>query len=651
MSRSTAWGWIYFLLGTVGILVWATATGTSINLRNDTSLWLGAATFLLLASFVLEPWYSGLGAAITNLLFVSVGTLAAGFGEYRYWWTLLLVLALGALAAIASVSIFDPPSSSTTRGVLLQYGQLLGSWRTTPLALLILTVLTFNPPRSSSWNITAISILYALLLSAARPERWLHSRLRFRSKLYVSAVIGIPSDVIVLGQLNELDLEIGALVRFSVNSNEEDAIVVGRAVAAGIVGWKTYCPGAQRLLATKPSEDNQSLVTLKIDLPSTTANAELCLVADALSRDGIELLGVAVENTEVADLEIELSRGASSEIGNVLLTHRDSETIYWQLTDATITLDSWPQDRQRLVRASANQLGTWDPVASRFRRITHTPAASDIVLQAISDNATEIALGDDSLHYEIGHMPRSNIPVGIDAAVLGRHHAAILGMTGTGKTHLSFALIEALVARGTRILCADLTGQYQARFNNAITLNHSGLRGFLGNPSAGDIAICDFTTASTSPVTQAAALIYGVYEHVKQLSRLNPVSPARFVVVLEEAHNFIPEGFIINDWGLKAEAQQISKVFMEARKFGLGFLVITQRTAMITKSALSQCGTMFAFQTVDKTSHDFFEGLCSRSQIRTFPNLPDRTTLAMGRSISSDVPLVMQVSDAAIAVN
>jgi hypothetical protein len=381
--------------------------------------------------------------------------------------------------------------------------------------------------------------------------------------------------------------------------------------------------------------------------PSGNPHGLVLQYSDYLSDASCTVLGTAVEGTAVAELILELAAEKSVQVGELFVTARDGRSIFWQIVDAATSTQEWPEGRRRVVRATASQLGAWEPSRLRFERSLVSPPPAEIAVTARLLEDAEVATGELAGRMRIGSVPGSAFPVLVDPKVLGRHHAALLGVTGTGKTHLAFSLIDALVSCGTRVLCADLTGQYDDRFPNAPTVTKAELDGFLDDPTMGAVGICDFTSSSVSPVSQAASLIQAIYDHVRTLPRLDPAAPARFVVVMEEAHNFIPESFVIDDWGLKAEAQATSKVFMEARKFGLGFMIVTQRTAMITKSALSQCGSLFAFQSVDKTGLDYLEGLCGRAQVKSLPSLPDRTALVMGRALSSDAAVLMSVDAAA----
>jgi hypothetical protein len=59
------------------------------------------------------------------------------------------------------------------------------------------------------------------------------------------------------------------------------------------------------------------------------------------------------------------------------------------------------------------------------------------------------------------------------------------------------------------------------------------------------------------------------------------------MIVIEEAHNFIPE----RGMGKAVSTQVMRAIASEGRKFGLGLLVISQRPARVDKNVISQCNT------------------------------------------------------------
>jgi hypothetical protein len=62
------------------------------------------------------------------------------------------------------------------------------------------------------------------------------------------------------------------------------------------------------------------------------------------------------------------------------------------------------------------------------------------------------------------------------------------------------------------------------------------------------------------------------------------------LIVLEEAHIFLPEG------GDSAAHRTVSKIAKEGRKYGIGLCAVTQRPVEIDSTVLSQCGTVIALR-------------------------------------------------------
>jgi len=62
------------------------------------------------------------------------------------------------------------------------------------------------------------------------------------------------------------------------------------------------------------------------------------------------------------------------------------------------------------------------------------------------------------------------------------------------------------------------------------------------------------------------------------------------LIVLEEAHTFLPEGLD------SAAHRTVSRIAKEGRKYGIGLCAVTQRPGEIDSTVLSQCGTMIALR-------------------------------------------------------
>lgn len=116
----------------------------------------------------------------------------------------------------------------------------------------------------------------------------------------------------------------------------------------------------------------------------------------------------------------------------------------------------------------------------------------------------------------------------------------------------------------------------------------------------------------------------------------------KLLIVLEEAHTVVPEsagsGF---DFPTQWIVSRIGQIALQGRKYGIGLMVISQRTALVSKTILSQCNAFFVFSLVDRTSLAFLESVFSEQQTRLIPNLKRFHALIGGKSLSTDRPVVI----------
>ena len=112
---------------------------------------------------------------------------------------------------------------------------------------------------------------------------------------------------------------------------------------------------------------------------------------------------------------------------------------------------------------------------------------------------------------------------------------------------------------------------------------------------------------------------YKLAKELFELRKKDRIPP--FVMVLEEAHNFVPE----QSYGKALSNEILRKIASEGRKFGLGLGVISQRPARIDKNVLSQCNTQFILRVTNpndlKAISRSFEGITSgvEDMIKSLP--------------------------------
>jgi DNA helicase HerA-like ATPase len=82
---------------------------------------------------------------------------------------------------------------------------------------------------------------------------------------------------------------------------------------------------------------------------------------------------------------------------------------------------------------------------------------------------------------------------------------------------------------------------------------------------------------------------------------------------------------------------------MQVRKYGITILLVSQRTAVVAKSALSQCENLIAFKNVDQTGLEYLEAILGADARHALPALQQGEALAFGPAISSDMTAGIQV--------
>ena len=119
----------------------------------------------------------------------------------------------------------------------------------------------------------------------------------------------------------------------------------------------------------------------------------------------------------------------------------------------------------------------------------------------------------------------------------------------------------------------------------------------------------------------------------------------RVCVVLEEAHTIIPEvgSMGVQDSASKATINSIAQIALQGRKYNIGFIVIAQRTANVSKTVLTQCNSIVTFQELDRTSSEFLSNYMGKDFLNALPTLKPRTAIAIGKAFRSTVPMIFEV--------
>ena len=120
---------------------------------------------------------------------------------------------------------------------------------------------------------------------------------------------------------------------------------------------------------------------------------------------------------------------------------------------------------------------------------------------------------------------------------------------------------------------------------------------------------------------------------------------ARVCLVYEEAHSLVPEWNSVAAEGDKTATAASARAILQGRKYGLGCLLITQRTANVTKTILNQCNTIFAMRIFDDTGKDFLSNYIGGDYATVLPSLEARHAVVFGKASTCDNPVLVKLND------
>jgi hypothetical protein len=333
--------------------------------------------------------------------------------------------------------------------------------------------------------------------------------------------------------------------------------------------------------------------------------------------------------------------------GEVLWVQIDkSNKAFYQVVAGQIAQVGLSQgNAAQSVRVSASQLGVWDHTRCRFEPVTWVAPAGQLVYRATAASAQEQRI--PSGHVVVGKVPNSDFPVHVNIQDTITHNTAIIGVTGSGKSYLAFHLIEAMVAAKIKVLILDLSRQhysYLGQLTPTPLKQETDVGGWMNSESLIGIHQYALDAGGYPLVTSKfAGAAFAELSKTKLTPGIN--EPARLCVVFEEAHSLIPEWNQVAEKGDEHHVNKTARIILQGRKYGMGSLIITQRTANVTKTILNQCNTIFALQSFDQTGLDFLRNYMGDDYAQAISTLPARNAILVGRASSSARPILFSIPD------
>jgi hypothetical protein len=176
---------------------------------------------------------------------------------------------------------------------------------------------------------------------------------------------------------------------------------------------------------------------------------------------------------------------------------------------------------------------------------------------------------------------------------------AVLGIKGSGKTNTAAVLIEELLAHGLPLTIVDIEGEYwglKERFDVVVVGQSANVDIPITTAHAGAFAEYSMTQGvslildlSGFDSDEAMAFLLAYFNTLWEVaSRLR----RPYQVVLEEAHEFVPQGV------RSPLKTTLARIALRGRKRGLGMVLISQRSAKVEKDVLTQAAIVFLHRVV-----------------------------------------------------
>lgn len=393
-----------------------------------------------------------------------------------------------------------------------------------------------------------------------------------------------------------------------------------------------------------------------------------------------DIVGFTVEQSKIGNIRCQVIPGLELEEGMVMFANIRGKKVYYQILDATTGEESFEENPYGMHVISASQLGSYDSKAG-FQKFSWLPAMNQPLFLVPKDEKPEQIL--EKNEFIIGKVPRTNFGVPVVLDDLIEYHAAVLGITGTGKTELVLDIVKNALDREAKVFCVDFTGEYKPRLDaykpELIGLSVEQVKKLekvlfaveTGTWGAKEerVALQKFLEEIKPEIKKQIEdfimddkKFLGIFElaeitNTKATLRTTEMylsaimdwarenrKAKQTLIVLEEAHTIIPE---VYGSGFDADTQwvvgRIGQIALQGRKYGVGLLLVSQRTALVSKTILSQCNTYLTHGLVDKTSLDYLNGVYSSDHVKIIPNLKSREFLAHGKAIKSERPIVIRV--------
>ncbi|WP_444888840.1 ATP-binding protein [Microbulbifer sp. JMSA008] len=172
------------------------------------------------------------------------------------------------------------------------------------------------------------------------------------------------------------------------------------------------------------------------------------------------------------------------------------------------------------------------------------------------------------------------------------------------------------------------------------------IKQFLGYIDKSNVTVVDLSgipfEVLSITVSLISRLMFDFAFHYSKIRHAeNQTNDIPFLVICEEAHNYIPKS---GGTEFKASKKSIERIAKEGRKYGLSLMVVSQRPSEVSETIFSQCNNFIAMRLTNRVDQNYIKALLpdsSNSLIDLLPSLNQGEAFIVGDAVI--IPSLVQL--------
>jgi hypothetical protein len=642
---------------------------------------------VLFSILFIEPYYTSPKNVITNvipllLVFISIKT------EFRsdvFWWSAVFVLLILLVLSIVAIVLENMNKSleswnNKLSNLLKNAVVLLGQGKVLYSAMFLYFLLSYYSIQSFHTQVMFILWFFILCID----PKVIHNEFLFvtpKNQLdAMGEIFSVQSKKIFLVRLFEdkKDIKMFDVVKFRYSMQDSsNKACIGVVVEMCLLNKERWAKVLQL------SESNSLEGTFEKNIVyHVSVDSEICR---ELRIDNF--VGTVIRGSVIGKIRFKYSKKRDDlQEGDLIELKIGEKKLFYQVVMG-ITCEEKLEDMNEtgFIEGEAIQLGEWQGENLCFQKFGWVPEINTPVFMA--DTSSLSVPNFTYPEYKIGVIPNTNLPSVIDLHDAVMHHVALLGITGSGKSFLARKIISE-IQKDTKIICVDFNKEFVStlsptpsniieeaqaviigqkidwinneleKFGNqqdkkAIAKEQGEIKKLLKTEIQKfiDDKQCNLKVFELPDLNNTTGILdytknffKALFEIAKE-KQITTKIPLRICVVLEEAHTIVPEWNFAgtSDKTSQGLVNSIGQIALQGRKYGVGFLVIAQRTANVSKTVLTQCNTVICFRAFDETSFGFLGNYVGKEMVQTLPNLKQYHAIVTGKSVRSSMPMIVDL--------